>query len=882
MKILISSTYEDLKDYRRAVREAILRLRQHPVGMEDFGSQPEEWNKAALSELDGCRALVGLYARRYGPIPPGDAVSITEQEFDQAHALGIPSFCYQLDPKGDWPPEYSDGDPGKQQLAAFLKRIDRFLRCPFTSPEQLAQQVVADLTRELGRHGLFLPSALHSLPPPPRDFIGRTAEIDDLTAHLSAGTRVGGLSGKGGIGKTALALVVADRLAAHYPDAQIFLDLQGTAAKPLAPADAMAQVICAFEPTSDLRQVAERDLAARYRSLLHGKRVLLLLDNAHSAAQVKPLLPPPSCAALVTSRRHFQLPGLQPVRLDGLSPTEARALLLALCPRLYGFAAKIAELCGRLPLALRLAGSHLAAWADLVLSDYTAQLQFPRPAALHSPDDPDAEVARVLDLSYDQLPAELQSRFRALAVFPAPFDAGAAVAVWQVDAAAARDVLAEFMRYCLVDYDSATERYSFHALLREAANARLSADERQALTLRHAAYYLRLARAANNLYKKGGDNIFPALTLFGEEFRHIRAGQSFTAATASSDDTAARLCAEYPEAGLYCLHLRLHPREWITWLAAALVAARRLGDRRREGKHLDNLGNAYLSLGESRKAIDYYRQALTIARERGDRRTEGHQLGNLGLAYDSLGEYRQAIECHEQGLTIARASGDRRSEANQLGNLGLAYYSLGEYGTAIEYHEQALAIDRELGDHVGEGIRLGSLGVAYKQLGESPKAIEYYEQAVRIARENGDRQGEGSCLNNLGSAYNSLGEPRKAIEYHEQALTIARERGDRVGEGIRLNNLADDYESLGDLARALPLAESALQIFESIESPYAADARAFVARLREQSSATPRRAKSARSTKTRPTRATKHGSTRKTTSRRARPRPTRQTKPRKK
>ncbi|MFE1745134.1 CHAT domain-containing protein, partial [Coleofasciculus sp. H7-2] len=237
-----------------------------------------------------------------------------------------------------------------------------------------------------------------------------------------------------------------------------------------------------------------------------------------------------------------------------------------------------------------------------------------------------------------------------------------------------------------------------------------------------------------------------------------------------------------------------------------------------EGQSLGNLGNAYDSLGDYAKAIEYHQQSLVIAREIKNRSGEGQSLGNLGNAYDSLGDYAKAIEYHQQSLVIAREIKNRSGEGAALGNLGNAYDSLGDYAKAIEYHQQRLAIAREIKDRLGEGAALGNLGNAYYSLGDYAKAIEYQQQRLAIAREIKDRLGEGQSLGNLGNAYNSLGDYAKAIEYQQQRLAIAREIKDRLGEGQSLGNLGNAYNSLGDYAKAIEYQQQSLAIAREIKN----------------------------------------------------------------
>jgi tetratricopeptide (TPR) repeat protein len=502
--------------------------------------------------------------------------------------------------------------------------------------------------------------ARFSLPRPPDDFTGREAELNELRAGAANGASgIFGLRGQGGIGKTALALVLAHELAPQYPAAQIYLDLLATTT-PLTPGAALGKLIHAFDLNARLPDDLDQ-LQSLYRSLLHGQRALLFLDNALDAAQVTPLVPPAGCLLLLTSRQRFALPGLRPLNLDTLPRADSVALLRAIAPRIETHADTIAQLCGDLPLALRLAGSALAEREDLTPDGYVTKLRTEqgRMTAL-------GPVMASLALSYDLLTPDLQAAWRALAVVVGDFDQAAATAVigraaklgafralltWLRKRGAVTSettepnrAMSDLLRYSMVEYDPETQRYRLHDLARDAARQRLEGDERDRAERRHAAHYAQALSAADDLYLKGGERVLAGLRLFDQERANIEAGQSWAAARAETDDEAARLCDDYPNAGVYVLELRQHPRDQIGWMEAALAAARKLENRANEGVHLGNLGNAYADLGAPRRAIEFYEQYLSIAREIGDRRGEGQALGNLGNAYYALGETRQAIE----------------------------------------------------------------------------------------------------------------------------------------------------------------------------------------------------------------------------------------------
>jgi tetratricopeptide (TPR) repeat protein len=701
------------------------------------------------------------------------------------------------------------------------------------------------------------PSPLHQLPADIADFAGRGAQMEKLLSVLSAPgghVAISALDGMGGLGKTALAVHAAHRLTARYPDGQIVVDMAGTSATPLSAAQGLARVIRVFEPLMQLPEgVAE--LRPFYLHVLRGRRVLLILDNALGGDQVAPLLPPEDCALIVTSRRRIAVGGVVRVDLDLLAPEEAAGLLGALVGEGRATAAelsRLAELCGRLPLALRVAGMFLHASPQWSAERFIVALadERKRLGRLKLEGSTDLDVAASLALSVGELRQtrpDLADRWHELAVFPASFDTAAAAGVWDQPEDAADDALGVLLLRSMVLYDPAQQRWRLHDLMRDLAGGRAAvevlgapADLAARLTAargRHAGHYLGVLEAAQDLYLKGGAKVVSGLALFDRERRNIETGQAWAAEAAVDDPAAARLCVSYPLVGDDVLLLRHHPCQSIAWLERAAAAAREIGDRYGEGNALVNLGVAYRHLGETRRAIEYYEQALAIAREIGNRRGEGTALGNLGLAYADLGETRRAIEHHVQHLVIAREVGDRRREGYALGNLGNAYADLGEPRRAIELLGQRLVIVREIGDRVGEGTALGNLGRAYADLGETRRAIEHHEQYLVIAREVGDRYGEGTALGNLGRAYGALGQIRRAVEYHEQALAIAREIGNRRGEGTALGNLGRAYADLGETRRAIAALGEALVILEAIESPYAAEARAMIARLNNEGGA---------------------------------------------
>ncbi|MCL4275685.1 MAG: tetratricopeptide repeat protein, partial [Anaerolineales bacterium] len=655
-------------------------------------------------------------------------------------------------------------------------------------------------------------SSLFTIPLPVKDFTGREDELAQLKASFKSGAVITGVSGGGGVGKTELARRLAQEIADAYPDARMSIDLLGTSETPLTSEEVMRRILEPFYPNQQLPDQPE-GLQGLYQQTFASKKALLLLDNAANAAQVRLLIPPPPSAAIVTSRQHFALTefDLTPLRLDVLSPEKSREFLRSASIKLKDAPDEeidaLATLCGRLPLALRVAASLLDDRDDWTPGTLLKRLEDERTRLLRlkREGDPDLDVESVLSLSYNLLDNSLKEKFRQLGVFTAPFVRISAQAVWDLeDETEADDLLGKLANRSLLSVlpssagldtplaslsstrpaeDEVLFTYTLHDLTRLFAQERLLEGEAEAKTaaMRHADHFLSWAGAADDLYQKGNENILLGLAQFRFIWAHLQSAYERLLPenkTFPHPDDADRWLGDFPDRCAYVLDLHLPPRQKIPLMQAALSAARRLGERGTEGVHLGNLGNAYAALGDARKAIEFYEQQLVIVREIGDRRGEGNALGNLGIAYKNLGDARKAIEFYEQRLEIAREIGDRRGEGAALGNLGNAYAALGEARKAIEFYEQCLEIAREIGDRRGEGAALGNLGLAYADLGDARKAIEFYEQQLVIVREIGDRRGEGADLGNLGLAYAALGDVNKAIEFYEQQLVIVREIGD--------------------------------------------------------------------------------------------------------
>jgi tetratricopeptide (TPR) repeat protein len=663
------------------------------------------------------------------------------------------------------------------------------------------------IAEDLTANPAAVQSTVAQLPPPLPEFTGRTSELSELmAAQIDHQYKILGLQGSGGVGKTTLAVKLAHQLVQDYPEAQIYIDLKGASANPLQVPEALSQIIRAFMPTARLPE-SEPELMRMYRSVLEGKAALLLFDNAADSDQIAPLLPPAGCLSIVTSRKMIELPAMFTSRLKGLTGAEARELLHRIVPRVGDYAEQISQLCGRLPLALRVSASTLTLHPELSFDNYIRRMEI-----LQEGESAAEPIDAVLQVTYQLLDAGLQRLWRLLAVFPDSFDINAVAAVWRINPARAADALDYLMFYSLIDRNRTTGRFRLHDMMLQFTSLCLTEEERGIGKYLHSAHYQSVLHEADALYEQGGQALKQGLMLLDLEWQNIQAGQSWAVANYDKNRAACELCSTYPVAGRYVRELRQHPRERLRWSEAALNAAKLLQRRKAMGRHLIALGDSYIDLTDANNGIDCYEQALDLARNTADYRGEADALSGLGMAHYLGGRLNQAREFHLAALEIGRSIRDQRSEASSLGNLGLTYYAQGEARKAMALFDQQLVISRETGDRQNESVALGGLGMAHNALGNSEEAIALLNQQLKIAREIGDRRGELDALCQLGSAHASLNNNQQAVEFHEQALAVAREIGDRHNETNALGGLGAHYYLRGNLDVALQYFEQQLNL----------------------------------------------------------------------
>jgi DNA-binding SARP family transcriptional activator/tetratricopeptide (TPR) repeat protein len=666
----------------------------------------------------------------------------------------------------------------------------------------------------------------------PRDvpgFTGRHAELgrleDLLATHEAEGTGPFGaagvtcvIDGTAGVGKTALAVHWAHQVASRFRDGQLYVNLRGFDPRqpPLPPGEALCCLLRGMSADPQRIPGDVDDQAAMFRTLLSRQRMLLILDNAATARQVRPLLPgSPGCLVLVTSRNHLAglvaRDGAQRIPLGVLDPGEAVALLARVIgtERVNaesGAAAELARMCGNLPLALRIAAERVAGHPPLItLADLVAELavEAGRLDALAPGEDEDTAIRSVFSWSYRALPAGPARLFRLLGLHAGPEVSAAVAAVLaETPTARVRPLLTTLSSRNLLE-EIAQDRYRLHELLRLYAAERAAAEQtdQDAAILRMLTWYLHTADAADRALVPR-DRHVPLTPMHGAcpplafashqealEWCDIERA-NLVAATGQAAQTGHRAVAWQLPAVLWdFFNLRKHWTDWLATCQIGLAAARHLADREGEAWILGSLGVCCWDLRRFEEAVRHFQQSRAICRERGDRHAEGICMIGLGNAYQGLRRYQEALGYHRQALAICREQGDRWGEGLTLNSLSTVYQDLRRYQDAIDHYQQTLAIYRELGDRWGEGATLGFLGDVYKDLRRYDEAVGQYLRALPIRREAGDQRGEARTLHHLGDVCDDLGRYEEAIRHYRQALAIQQAIGDLRGEARTRDSL---------------------------------------------------------------------------------------------
>ncbi|GHJ54349.1 SARP family transcriptional regulator [Nonomuraea sp. TT08I-71] len=647
-------------------------------------------------------------------------------------------------------------------------------------------------------------------------FVGRRrelAQLDAASAEIGANPTaviVSVVSGAPGVGKTALTVHWAHQVADRFPDGRLYVNLRGfdPGGSPMTPAEAIAVLL---DSLGVAPQQLPDDLSARigrYRGLLAGKRMLLLLDNARDAEQVRPLLPgAPGCHAVVTSRD--RLPGLVaadgafPLTVEVLDESDARRLLVRrIGSRRAGEAseavAAIVERCAGLPLALAIIAARVVTRPGLSLADHAADLRDEdRLDALSSTGDARAEVRSVFSWSYRALSPDAARLFRLLGRHPSPeLSVAAAASLVGLSPARARPLLGELTRAYLVS-EPARGRYALHDLLHEYAG-QLPLDEPPgAATRRMLDHYLHTARAADRLLEPArvpAPLVAAPADITVEPPTDDAGARSWFGAARPTLIAAVDLAGragfdpyvwQLADAMATFLYRQGSWHDQVTVQRRALQAATRAGDAPGQGCAQVHLARAHIRLREYDDAEAHLRAALALYRRNGDPEGQARTLHYLGMLREQQGRYRDALDHCRQAVAICRASDLRFGLAHALNALSWYHARLGDHHDALAHGRHAVEVSRDLGDLAAQANAWDTLGYAHHRLGDDDAAVTSFRRAIDLYRSLEDRYYESIALTHLAERHQAADRTERAREAYRQALAALEEIHHPDAEQVR-------------------------------------------------------------------------------------------------
>jgi tetratricopeptide (TPR) repeat protein len=692
-------------------------------------------------------------------------------------------------------------------------------------------------------------SAPQQLPATVGHFTGRDAEIKALRELTDSGAGSAGgpvivvVCGTAGVGKTALALQWAHQVGHDFPDGRLYVDLRGYDDGDRVPAaDALAAFLRALGVAGQDIPADAGERAAMYRSLLSGRRVLVVLDNAGDPEHIRPLLAGSDTAVtLVTSRDALaglvSRNGAQRLEIGLLPHADAVELLRALAADRVDSepeaAAELAARCCRLPLALRIAAELVASRPDVSLAALVEEMadEPRRLDLLGAGGDVGTAVRSVFSWSCRHLDPAAAQAFRLIGLHPgSDLDAHAAAALIGVDAGPARTLLDELTRAHLI-HPVGSDHVGMHDLLRAYARelARSEAGEhRQAAISRLLDHYLRTATAAMDTLYPTEATRRPALPrtegILAPVDSPDAARRWLDRERATMVDIAAH-AADHGHPGHATalaftverhLQLGLHLDQATALHGHALRAARAIGDRSAEATALTHLGFVAWLQNRFEAAAELQQQALALFEALGDWHGRSRSLHRLALVERKTGRFPQAIAHATRVLDLCRENENRLGQARALLALGVIERERGRDAPAAGHQHRAVALFEELGDPIGRSAAVKELGIIELNAGRLEPAAEHFRQAERLCVETGNASGQAEAMSQLGMVRLGLGDCVSAAAAQERALAVFRRIADRHGESEALARLARVDMAAGRYLRAVEHGEAALEVARRI------------------------------------------------------------------
>lgn len=834
-RIYVSSTYSDLKEHREKVYRVLRQLGHDVVAMEDYVAADQRPLARCLADVAASDLYIGIFAHRYGYIPERDnpqARSITELEYRRAEAGGIPRLVFLLDENTAWPPGQMDGFTGEGDHGARIRALRTELRrdllaSSFSTADELAQKVSVATSRQLAAHAGGAAgriagdrrAAPFNVPLDISDLVDRSAMLAEVTTLFDAAPQaeapvVVSLYGPGGVGKSTLAIRLVHLLRERFPDGVLYASLGEGPPEGMQTSSTLTLFLFllgrSVEPASEIRLVSE------FRTTIADLRILIVLDGVTNASQARPLLPVSrGSGAILTSRSPLaSLVGAELKSVPVLSDQDSVQLLAQLAKITLDAsnidqAVRLAQMCGHLPLAIRVAGAKLRTRADWGLStlvekmvDETSRLDFLQIG--------DLQVRATLMTSYEDRDPGEQRALRALAITEGnEFPGWVLAPMLQISAAESeglidRLVLGQLVFVSRVDGARQT-MYRLHDLVRALARELLEqmepAPERAAMSLRLSAQYLELLEGAAAALRKLGS------------------GDT----TASPAGGAARRVDVTGLADLRRVQalIALHPTQWFADNREGIIASlRRIAASADETQLIDRFAQSMLDLliltPFSQDRVQVHQLVVEASRAAADPARLAAALRDLGRAYRDFGRYPESTPAFEEAIDLFESLHEQESLARTRQLYAVLLLQVGRMAEAREVTSQCLAHFETVGDIAWQAYAHRTLGIIYRDQAQWAESGSAFERALDLFRRVGDRHREATCVVQFGAAIRMQGDPERARSMYALPARVFSDLGFPLWGAITQVYHAASLVDLGRYDDARALLEQSLSTFTAV------------------------------------------------------------------
>ncbi len=686
---------------------------------------------------------------------------------------------------------------GNSKLAAMAKKID-------------------SVRKEKGDSKLKT-LAQHQIDAPPEDFFGRKTEIMNTVGRFKDGNNFNGYSGPRGIGKTATALKVVDKITPIFSEAQIYFNFDLTENPDTATSEAMAHVVNSLAPGSKTPSTPEA-LLAQYRKLLHGKNILLFFDNVRTTAEVLKLMPPSkSVGLIITSEENLKIENMKWEKIEPLPEEDLKDLLNLWASRIGFWGAEIGRYSAFNPLAASLCGRFLNEFDSFDPEQFATKMRdIFKGMEKTSQNRNQAGIETVLTILFLVIPDPAKVLMSKLMQFRGSFYGDAEAFICEDQENVKLEML---VRLGFVEFNEHTDRYQIPPTIQRWLATKLNKVSPGQTDLRRATFYMTRMQMLNDLFNSNlASKKDQALQLFDLDWKNFQAGQSWAQSNCLKDNEIARICQGFAELGYPLLQLRQSAQNRLPWLEGGLLAAKNLQDDEGELNCLLFLGQEYNSVKNWAKAVESLEKSLALSQKQEKPKVEIEVLHGLGMAFKGQKNWNKALEHFQNEVKAADKIGQHAAILRGEEEIANTHLLAKDPGNAMLSLKKALETVKKLNDPNAQTRLLSALGQAQLESGDSETAIETLQDALKSQAKSGDAKSIAGLHHNLGDAFLSIDEPAKAASSYQSASKLFQKIRDSLGHALSTGLHGACLMLAGDPEQGIKLANSARSILRKIKA----------------------------------------------------------------